>query len=587
MDQGELTDRFVARPQSFCWFLGAGASRMSGLPTATDIIWDLKRRYYCREENQDVSRQDMQLPAVTARIQAFMDSRGFPPMWADDEYTTYFEKIFGTDRERQRGYLRGILAEDKVRLTAGNRVMGALLASGLTRMVFTTNFDSVVERAVAEVSGRSISAFHLEGSMAANQALANEEWPIYCKLHGDFRYDSVKNLSADLAQQDAVLAECMLTSAGRFGFIVAGYSGRDESVMSLFRRALARPNPFPHGLFWTGMRGAPVLPAVSELMEAAASTGTRAAYVEIDTFDALMLRMWRNLPSRPSDLDAKVRKSLPAAVSIAVPTSGTAPPLLRLNALPIAALPSRALLVRPREDIDWPSLRTIRSEAEGRILVTKAPNILCWGDPDTIAKAFKGHAAKIEGVDLPSDLTAGDALPLKGFVEEGIAAALSRDRPLLIRRRGNSPILIADAHAQDLSPLQPLSSAIGKLTGQVTGVFAPVDDEHPTPEKVFWAEAVRISIAQKNGATWLLVDPDIWIWPFRARDAAREFLDERRKDRLNAKFDGILSAWIRVLAGTAQRGAVVGLSAFGDLEGDANPSFTFGSRTGFSMGLMG
>lgn len=586
MNQGELTDYFVTRPQGFCWFLGAGASRMSGLPTATDIIWDLKRRYYCREENQDVSRQDMQLPAVKTRIQAFMDSRGFPELWADDEYTTYFEKIFDTDRERQRAYLRGILAEDKVRLTAGNRIMGALLASGLTRMIFTTNFDSVVERAVAEVSGRSISAFHLEGPTAANQALANEEWPIYCKLHGDFRYDSVKNLSADLAQQDAALAECMLSSSGRFGFIVAGYSGRDESVMSLFRQALGRPNPFPHGLFWTGMRGAPVLPAVSELIQAAVSAGARAAYVEVDTFDALMLRMWRNLPSRPSDFDAKVRKTLPAAVTIAVPSPGTAPPLLRLNALPIATLPSRALMVRPREDIDWPSLRTIQSEAESRILVTKAPNILCWGPPDTIAKAFKGHAVKIEGVDLPSDLTAGDALPLKGFVEEGIATALARDRPLLIRRRGNSPILIADAHAQDMSPLQPLSSAIGKLTGQVTGVFAPVDDEHPTPEKVFWAEAVRVSIAQKNGATWLLVDPDIWIWPPRARDAAREFLDERRKDRLNAKFDGILTAWIQVLAGTAQRGAVVEFSAFGHLEADANPTFTFGSRTGFSMGLV-
>lgn len=68
MNQGELTDHFIAKPQAFAWFLGAGASRMSGLPTATDIIWDLKRRFYCREENQDVSRQDMQLPAVTARI---------------------------------------------------------------------------------------------------------------------------------------------------------------------------------------------------------------------------------------------------------------------------------------------------------------------------------------------------------------------------------------------------------------------------------------------------------------------------------------------------------------------------------------
>ncbi|WP_263588201.1 hypothetical protein [Sphingopyxis sp. GC21] len=138
-----------------------------------------------------------------------------------------------------------------------------------------------------------------------------------------------------------------------------------------------------------------------------------------------------------------------------------------------------------------------------------------------------------------------------------------------------------------MSALQPLFSAVGKLTGQVSGVFAPIDDEHPAPERVFWAEAARISIAQKHGAFWLLVDPDIWIWPPRAREAAREFLDERRKDRLNAKFDAILTAWIGVLAGTAQRGAVIEVSAFGDVETDANPSFTFGNRTGFSMGLGG
>ena len=33
------------------------------------------------------------------------------------------------------------------------------------------------------------------------------------------------------------------------------------------------------------MRGAPVLPAVSELIDAAVATGTRAAYVEVDTFE--------------------------------------------------------------------------------------------------------------------------------------------------------------------------------------------------------------------------------------------------------------------------------------------------------------
>ncbi|GAB3306331.1 hypothetical protein GCM10027428_00010 [Haliea atlantica] len=69
--QSQLTAAFCQRPQNYAWFLGAGTSRSAGLPTATDIIWDLKCRHYCREENQEISRQDIQSDAVKARIQAY------------------------------------------------------------------------------------------------------------------------------------------------------------------------------------------------------------------------------------------------------------------------------------------------------------------------------------------------------------------------------------------------------------------------------------------------------------------------------------------------------------------------------------
>src|SRR5437016_4957666 len=203
MDQGELTSSFCARPQNFAWFLGAGASRSAGLPTAYDVLWDLKRRHYCREENQDVSRQDIQNEAVKQLIQTYMDSHGFPAEGAEDEYAITFEKIFRHDTERQRRYIHALLSEDRVRLSVGSRVLGALIACKLSRITFTTNFDTVVEKAVAEVGGQSLTAFHLEGSYAATQALNNEEFPIYCKLHGDFRYDCLKNLPVDLATQNA------------------------------------------------------------------------------------------------------------------------------------------------------------------------------------------------------------------------------------------------------------------------------------------------------------------------------------------------------------------------------------------------
>src|SRR5262249_33781886 len=161
-------------------------------------IWDLKRRYYCQQENQDISRQDIQNAAVRDRIQAFMDSKGFPPQGSDGEYADYFERIFGADKERQRKYQRAILSEEKVTLSVGNRELGALLAGGMCRVAFTTNFDSVVEKSVAAVAEQSLAAYHLEGPTAAGKALDNEEYPVYCKLHGDFRYDSLKNLPEDL-----------------------------------------------------------------------------------------------------------------------------------------------------------------------------------------------------------------------------------------------------------------------------------------------------------------------------------------------------------------------------------------------------
>ena len=586
LTQVELTDLFAARPQGFAWFLGAGVSRMSGLPTATDIIWDLKRRHYSRVENQDITRQDVQNEAVQAKVQSFMDSQGFPPLWAADEYTTYFEKIFGSDKERQRRYLSAILAEDRVTLTVGNRVMGALLAAGMARAVFTTNFDTVVERAVADVSGRSLAAFHLEGSTAAVQALNNEDFPLYCKLHGDFRYDSVKNLSSDLAKQNSQLALCLQSAAGRFGFIIAGYSGRDASIMELLREALAQPNPFPGGLFWTTIKGSSVLPAVTALIDRARERAVNAAIVEIETFDALLLRFWRNLPDKPAGLDSKVRRSVRAGVHIALPASGSAKPLLRLNALPVRVLPTRCLAIRTNRAFDWPHLRELQRKAEPRLIMTMAEEIWCWGPRGVVAEAFGTNLVSIDEREVPSNFTTPSTLHVKGFLEDALGTALAHRRPLLSRARRTSTTLIVDPHAQDKTLLDPILRAVGRLTGDVSGVLAPVDEQHPEPAKVSWAEAVRVSLIQRQGDTWALLNPDIWIWPPRAREAATDFLDQRRKGRFNNSYNVLLDAWVQVLIGSGARRTDVAFLAFDNDDAAANPAFQINSQTAFSQRLQ-
>ena len=67
------------------------------------------------------------------------------------------------------------------------------------------------------------------------------------------------------------------------------------------------------------MKGAPVLPSVTRLIEDAQSAGVNAAFVEVETFDAFMLRLWRNIDGKEPDIDAKVKKSRRAVVSIPLP----------------------------------------------------------------------------------------------------------------------------------------------------------------------------------------------------------------------------------------------------------------------------
>jgi hypothetical protein len=203
-------------------------------------------------------------------------------------YSRCFELEFGTNYTRQRDYLQAMLSEQNSVLKMGHRVFGALLSNDFIKMTFTTNFDTVIERAVAEVAGKALAPFHLEGTTAALAALTGERFPLYCKLHGDFRYTSIKNLTADLATQNVELGRCFEAACNRFGLVGAGYSGRDESVMELMRAVLHGVNPYPHGLCWLGLKGREPLPAVTELLGAARAKGISEQFVGSNCRSAIL-----------------------------------------------------------------------------------------------------------------------------------------------------------------------------------------------------------------------------------------------------------------------------------------------------------
>ena len=145
--------------------------------------------------------------------------------------------------------------------------------------------------------------------------------------------------------------------------------------------------------------------------------------------------------------------------------------------------------------------------------------------------------------------------------------------------------LIADPHSEGIGALAPLSRVVGKTSGIVPGLLSTVTDEYPRPEQVRWSEAVRVSVEMRNGAVWLLVDPDVWIWPARCRQNATEFLAQRRRDRFNRKYNDLLTAWVQIILSTDRRGIDVELSVPYGPKGVGESSFVVGSRTAFAWRL--
>jgi len=303
--------------------------------------------------------------------------------------------------------------------------------------------------------------------------------------------------------------------------------------------------------------------------------------VDIETFDALMLRLWRNIESKPTELDAKVRKARVTAVTIPLPEPGNSSPVIRLNALPVLGLPRQCLSLSFHGSIDFSEARRMRNTKRARLILGRAQSVSCWGAEDEIKRAFDDHLAGIVPADLPTDFSQPDTVVLKGFVEEAFCWALARDKPLQMRTRREGNFVIAHPKDSGQRTFAPLTDVVGTVTGKVAGLITRETDGQES-EQLRWAEALRISLDQHDGRTWLLLEPYVWIWPPGYRADARTFLDKRRGGRFNKVHNALLDAWIHIILGTDERDADLVLTAFDAEPSAGNPSFRLLGRSAFS-----
>lgn len=268
-------------------FIGAGASITSGIPSASNCIWQWKRNIFLTK-NPGISDQfdNITLRHVQQRIQEWLDYEGeYPESGTDEEYGFYIEKCYPIVQDRRR-YFQSII-ENK-RPYVGYQLLALLAEAGIVQSVWTTNFDGLVAKAA--LTSTSVTPIEIGlDSVGRIERLYTRGELLCVSLHGDYRYDALKNTKNELQVQDRKLRIALIDHLKSHNLIVTGYSGRDHSVMSALEEAYSHVGE--GRLYWCGVEESEPNEVVSRLISKAREHGREAYYISTSGFDDLMSRL--------------------------------------------------------------------------------------------------------------------------------------------------------------------------------------------------------------------------------------------------------------------------------------------------------
>lgn len=231
----------INRATPHALLLGAGASISSGVPSAASCIWEWKRAIFLtKNPGLEAQFTELSLPAVRSKIQNWLDAqRTFPRLDAPEEYGAFIQACFPISDDRQAFF------QEKVRQATphiGYRLLIGLAEAGIVQSVWTPNFDGLSAKAAAR--SKRITAIEVGIDCQTRLPRKQSRNELLCvSLHGDYRYDPLKNTAAELQEQEHLLRESLVECVADTPLIVAGYSGRDASLMGLSRKATAARGP--------------------------------------------------------------------------------------------------------------------------------------------------------------------------------------------------------------------------------------------------------------------------------------------------------------------------------------------------------
>ena len=200
-----------AYQRKFCFVLGAGASKPSGIPMGTELVdrWEKS----LAERNLDEHLLWKEHLGITNENKY-------------QYYSEYYERQF-VEPEDGYNYLKHEMANAMP--SAGYVVLAHILCKTPHQVVITTNFDHLVEKAVNEYA-------HTMPLVIGHEALAHHvpsqiNSPVVLKIHNDLLLRP-KSVTRDLKRLSSEWRTTLERIFREYHPVFIGYAGNDPSLMN-------------------------------------------------------------------------------------------------------------------------------------------------------------------------------------------------------------------------------------------------------------------------------------------------------------------------------------------------------------------
>lgn len=563
----------INRATPHALLIGAGASISSGLPSAASCIWEWKRSIFLtKNPGLETQFSELSLPAVRTKIQSWLDAqRRYPPLDASSEYGTYIEECFPIPDDRRAFF------QEKVRQASphiGYRLLIKLAEAGVVQSVWSPNFDGLAAKAAALSQALSPIEIGIDCQERLPRRPRRNE--LLCvSLHGDYRYDRLKNTPAELQEQEGALRSALVQELKDGPLIVVGYSGRDESLMAALDEAYRQAGTGV--LYWCGFGDGDIPGNVRRLLETARSNGRSAFYVQSAGFDDLMLRIALHCLDGAAVEEARALINAQAPLPTQDRADFTLPQLATCGIIKSNAFP-----LQPPAEIyefelaEWPASGTVWDYfdkcTDGREIVA-APfrgKAYAFGTIDEIRVAFKERiGARIDRVPINDiDLRYEDGV-ISALIRRAVVRAMASSsgvytdgREILWesavkerRREGDAYYLIHEAVVVYLRRIAGSSYIVLKPTVKVTsptGEPVPKDAERNLKMAILgWQHNDKFNQALDRWRARLLKTEDLEFPPncgtrFRFQVKRTPVLakvmssDRRRQIQISPKFQPLI-----------------------------------------------